>query len=54
MKAKKLLMKTKQEKIKDCILSIDIIIDLENKKLELLKKHKKGLMQLLSEENKIK
>ena len=37
---------TEQNK-KDCISSIDKIIELQTEKLELLKKHKKGLIQKL-------
>lgn len=36
-----------QEKISDCISSLDEMIEAQEKKLELLKKHKKGLMQKL-------
>ncbi len=36
-----------QKKIADCLSSIDELIDAENRKLEALKKHKKGLMQRL-------
>ena len=36
-----------QQKIADCLSSIDELIDAENRKLEALKKHKKGLMQKL-------
>ncbi len=36
-----------QEKIADCLSSVDELIDAENRKLEVLKKHKKGLMQKL-------
>lgn len=36
-----------QQKIADCLSSIDELIDAESRKLEALKKHKKGLMQKL-------
>lgn len=36
-----------QEKIADCLSSADELIDAESRKLEALKKHKKGLMQKL-------
>jgi len=36
-----------QQKIADCLTSLDELIDAENKKLEALKAHKKGLMQKL-------
>lgn len=36
-----------QKKIADCLSSVDELIDAENRKLEALKKHKKGLMQKL-------
>lgn len=39
----------KQDTLKDAINSIDEIIKLESQKLELLKLHKKGLLQLLQE-----
>ena len=39
--------KAEQQKIADCLSSIDKLIELENKKLETLKKYKKGLMQKL-------
>ena len=38
--------------LKDCITSVDGIIKLQEEKLELLRKHKKGLEQFLEEENK--
>jgi type I restriction enzyme S subunit len=34
-----------QQKIADCLSSLDELIELQTKKIELLKKHKKGLMQ---------
>ncbi len=34
-----------QEKIADCLFSVDKLIDAESRKLEALKRHKKGLMQ---------
>jgi len=37
--------KEEQQKIADCLSSIDELIDAESRKLEALKKHKKGLMQ---------
>ncbi len=36
-----------QQKIADCLASIDDLIDVETSKLDALKKHKKGLMQVL-------
>jgi type I restriction enzyme S subunit len=39
--------KEEQQKIADCLTSLDDLINAENKKLELLKEHKKGLMQKL-------
>ena len=36
-----------QQKIADCLSSIDEVIELQTKKLEALKAHKKGLMQQL-------
>ena len=36
-----------QQKVADCLSSIDKLIDVEGRKLELLKKYKKGLMQKL-------
>lgn len=38
---------TEQQKIADCLLSLDKYIDATKRKLELLKEHKKGLMQRL-------
>jgi type I restriction enzyme S subunit len=38
---------TEQQKIADCLSSLDGLIDAENQKLETLKAHKKGLMQNL-------
>lgn len=38
---------SEQKKIADCLTSLDDLINAENKKLELLKEHKKGLMQKL-------
>ena len=34
-----------QQKIADCLSSLDEVIELHTKKIELLKQHKKGLMQ---------
>lgn len=39
--------KAEQQKIADCLSSLDELIDAENKKLNALQKHKKGLMQKL-------
>ena len=39
--------KGEQEKIADCLSSIDVLISAEDKKLSALKDHKKGLMQKL-------
>lgn len=39
--------KQEQQKIADCLSSIDELIDAENRKLKALEKHKKGLMQKL-------
>lgn len=36
-----------EQKIEDCISSIDEVINLQQQKLDLLKQHKKGLMQQL-------
>ena len=36
-----------QQKIADCLASVDVLIKAETKKLELLKKYKRGLMQKL-------
>jgi type I restriction enzyme S subunit len=36
-----------QQKIADCLSSLDKLIELETKKLEALKEYKKGLMQQL-------
>ena len=36
-----------QQKIADCLSSLDVLIDAESRKLEALKKYKKGLMQKL-------
>ncbi|QYJ15607.1 hypothetical protein Rxycam_01431 [Rubrobacter xylanophilus DSM 9941] len=38
---------SEQQKIADCLSSLDALIELEGKKLEALKAHKKGLMQQL-------
>lgn len=40
--------------INNCILTVNEIIKLQEEKLDLLKKHKKGLEQLLKEEECIK
>jgi len=34
-----------QQKIANCLSSLDALIEAQNKKVEALKKHKKGLMQ---------
>jgi type I restriction enzyme S subunit len=50
LKEKPLLYPTKaceQKKIADCLSSLDKYIDATKRKLELLKEHKKGLMQRL-------
>lgn len=39
--------KLEQQKIADCLSSLDELIDAEDKKLEALQRHKKGLMQEL-------
>lgn len=39
--------KEEQQKIADCLTALDDLINAENQKLELLKEHKKGLMQKL-------
>jgi len=39
--------KLEQQKIADCLSSLDTLIDGHNKRLELLQEHKKGLMQQL-------
>ncbi len=36
-----------QQKIADCLSSLDDLVTLESKKLDALKTHKKGLMQQL-------
>jgi len=36
-----------QEKIADCLSSLESLIEAQNKKAEALKEHKKGLMQQL-------
>lgn len=36
-----------QQKIADCLSSVDSLISAQSKKVELLKEHKKGLMQQL-------
>jgi type I restriction enzyme S subunit len=36
-----------QQKIVDCLSSLDVLIAIQNQKLEVLKLHKKGLMQQL-------
>ncbi len=41
------IAKNEQQKIADCLSSLDDLIDAENRKLEALKKHKMGLMQKL-------
>lgn len=38
---------TEQQKIADCLSSLDTVIDGHNKRLEMLREHKKGLMQQL-------
>ncbi len=38
---------TEQQKIADCLTSLDVLIRAENRKLDLLKTHKKALMQQL-------
>jgi type I restriction enzyme S subunit len=38
---------SEQQKIADCLFSLDELITLETQKLEALKAHKKGLMQQL-------
>lgn len=43
-----------QRKVADCLSSIDALIDAENRKLELLKKYKKGFMQKLFPKEKKK
>ena len=40
-------VKKEQQKIADCLSSIDDLIDAESRKLKLLEKYKKGLMQRL-------
>lgn len=39
--------KSEQQKIASCLLSLDYLIEAHNQKLELLKEHKKGLIQNL-------
>lgn len=41
------VQKEEQQKIADCLSSIDELIDAESRKLKALEKHKKGLMQKL-------
>ncbi|RMG76269.1 MAG: restriction endonuclease subunit S, partial [Chloroflexi bacterium] len=36
-----------QQKIADCLTSLDELIELQAKKIDALKQHKKGLMQQL-------
>jgi type I restriction enzyme S subunit len=36
-----------QQKIADCLSSLDNLIEAQNRKIEALKEHKKGLMQRL-------
>jgi type I restriction enzyme S subunit len=43
----KLPSKEEQQKIANCFSSLDNLIEAQNKKIEALKKHKKGLMQRL-------
>ena len=38
---------SEQQKIADCLSSLDEVIELQAKKLEALQTHKKGLMQQL-------
>jgi type I restriction enzyme S subunit len=38
---------SEQQKIADCLSSLDEVIELQTKKLEALKAHKRGLMQQL-------
>jgi Restriction endonuclease S subunits len=40
-------LEPEQDKIADCLSSLDYLIKVQNQKLETLKKHKKGLMQKL-------
>ena len=48
MKIEKFMEKSiEEQKIEDCIASIDTVISLQEQKLDLLKKHKQGLMQQL-------
>ena len=39
--------KDEQQKIAECLSSIDVLIDIQSQKLEVFKDHKKGLMQQL-------
>ena len=39
--------KTEQQKIVDCLSSVDELITAQSQKIEALKSHKKGLMQQL-------
>jgi type I restriction enzyme S subunit len=36
-----------QQKIADCLSSLDNLIEVQNKNIQILKTHKKGLMQQL-------
>jgi type I restriction enzyme S subunit len=40
-------LKKEQQKIADCLSSLDQLITIENQQLEVLKSHKKGLLQIL-------
>lgn len=49
----KLPKPNEQQKIADCLSSIDNLITAQNKKVEALKEHKKGLMQKLFPSNEV-